>query len=138
MLKNGHGGKRLGAGKPKGTKNRGTLEKEAARELVRQLITDRLGPLIEAQLAHAEGLKYLVTRDKRTGKFIRVTEAMARAKGQADPLADHEETIEVWEKDPSVQAFTDLLNRALDKPAEQLKVTGDDGGPVRHVFSWQK
>ncbi len=73
-------------------------------------------------MAHAEGLKYLVTRDKKTGKFIRVTEAMAKAR-----LGANEETIEVWEKDPSVQAFTDLMNRALDKPAEQeqaLAVTG--------------
>jgi hypothetical protein len=31
----------------------------------------------------------------------------------------NEKTIRVWQKDPSVQAFTDLLNRAVDKPAEQ-------------------
>ena len=36
----------------------------------------------------------------------------------------------MWEKDPSVQAFADLLNRALDKPKEQeqevkLQVEGD-------------
>jgi hypothetical protein len=30
-----------------------------------------------------------------------------------------EELIEVWEKDPSVHAFTYLLDRALDKPQEQ-------------------
>jgi hypothetical protein len=27
--------------------------------------------------------------------------------------------IDVWERDRSVQAFTSLLNRALDKPKEQ-------------------
>jgi hypothetical protein len=27
--------------------------------------------------------------------------------------------IDVWEKERSVQAFTSLLNRALDKPKEQ-------------------
>jgi hypothetical protein len=65
--------------------------------------------LIEAQ---ALGLKYLVIRDRRTGKFIRVPESMAKAK-----LRSNEELIEVWEKDPSTAAFTDLMNRALDKPA---------------------
>jgi|SRR6516164_9756486 hypothetical protein len=30
-----------------------------------------------------------------------------------------EETLEVWEKDPSVHAFADLMNRTIDKPAEQ-------------------
>lgn len=82
------------------------------REEVRQRVAAELGPLLDAQLANARGLKYLVTRDKRTGKFVRVSEALARVKlGQ--------EVIEVWAKDPSFHAFTDLLNRAIDKPAEQ-------------------
>ena len=112
------GGKRPNSGPAKGTKYAPTIAKEAAREVARQIITRRLEPLIEAQVANALGLKYLVTRDKKTGKFIRVTEAMAKRK-QAD--ADDEETIEEWEKEPSVQAFTDLLNRALDKPKEQAQ-----------------
>jgi hypothetical protein len=110
-----HGGARPGAGRKKGAV---TLSKEAARELVRERVIARLGPMLDAQIANAEGLKYLVTRDKKTGKFIRVTEAMARTK-----QGDNEEHVEVWEKDPSVQAFTDLLNRAIDKPAEHVDVT---------------
>jgi len=108
-----------------GHKSQKTLDKAAAREFVRQRVCAELGPLLDAQIAHAVGLKYLVTRDKHTGKFIRVTEAMARHK-QAE--ADNEEIIEVWEKDPSVPAFTDLMNRALDKPKEQeqaIIVTGE-------------
>ena len=70
--------------------------------------------MLEAQLAYAQGLKDPVVRDTKTGKFIRVTEAMAKAK-----LGQHEEIIEVWEKDPNVPAFTDLMSRALDKPKEQ-------------------
>lgn len=131
------GGTRIG-GKPKGYKAQRTLDKMAAREFVRQRVTAALGPLIDAQVANAQGLKYLVTRDKRTGKFIRVTEAMARRKQDPEAEDDNEEIIEVWEKDPSVQAFSDLLNRALDKPAEQLKVTGPDDGPVEHVIRWQE
>lgn len=109
-------------GRPKGSKSAETLSKEDAREQVRQRIMRDMAPLIAAQLANAKGLKYLVTRDKKTGKFIRVTEAMARARA-----GDDEEIIEVWEKDPSVQAFTDLMNRALDKPKEQeqsISLTG--------------
>lgn len=106
-------GHRFG-GKPKGFKAQGTLDKLAAREYVRQRVTAALEPLLEAQIANAQGLKYLVTRHKTSGKFIRVTEAMAKVKQGED-----EEIIEVWEKDPSVQAFADLLNRALDKPMDQ-------------------
>jgi hypothetical protein len=108
-------------GRPKG-RSQPMLDKLAARDLVRQLVTANLGPLVEAQLAHARGLKYLVVRDKHTGKFQRVGEAMARAK-----QGSTEETIEVWEKDPSVQAFTDLLNRALDKPADQEQAVALSG-----------
>ena len=30
-----------------------------------------------------------------------------------------QEIIEVWEKNPSIHAFTDLMNRTLDDPKEQ-------------------
>ena len=116
-------------GKPKGHKAPATLDKLAARDYVRQRVSAQLGPLLDAQIANAVGLKYLITRDKRTGKFIRVTEAMARVKSGTD-----EEIIEVWEKDPSVQAFTDLLNRALDKPAEQEQAVAVQG---TLVIRWQ-
>jgi hypothetical protein len=116
-------------GKPKGHQTPATLDKQAARDYVRQRVSDQLGPLLDAQIANAVGLKYLITRDKRTGKFVRVTEAMARVKSGTD-----EEIIEVWEKDPSVQAFTDLLNRALDKPAEQEQAVAVQG---TLVIRWQ-
>lgn len=122
-MKSTHGGARPGAGKPKGHKAKSTLAKEAARELTRQLVTRHLKPMIKAQVANAMGIKYLVVREKGSGKFVRVTEAMAKMK-----QGSTEEIIEVWEKDPSVQAFTDLMNRAIDKPKEQeqeIKLTGE-------------
>lgn len=125
-MKNGHGGKRTGAGKPKGTKNASTLSKEAAREALRQIVTEDMRALVDAQLANAKGIKYVVARHKTSGKFERVTEAELKAilSGKdSDRMV-----LEVWEKDPSVQAFTDLMNRALDKPKEQeqeVKLTGE-------------
>lgn len=99
-------------GRPPGAKNFSTLSKEAARDVLRAIVLEEMRELVGAQLANAKGLKYLVVRDKGNGKFLRVSESMAK-------LDEHEERIEVWEKDPSVQAFTDLMNRALDKPKEQ-------------------
>lgn len=122
------GGYRPGAGRKKGPQ---TLEKEALRLLVREKVAANLGRLIDAQLSHACGIHYLVVREKVSGKFVRV------ARGRAEKLDPAQEIIEIWEKDPSVQAFTDLLNRTIDKPAEQVKVTGADDGPVEHVFRWQ-
>src|SRR4051812_2454369 len=91
-------------GKPKGHKTKATLDKLAAREYVREQVTAALEPLIAAQISNAMGIKYLVVRQKSTGKFLRVGELRAKT------LSDDEEIIEVWEKDPSVQAFTDLVN----------------------------
>lgn len=113
-----------GSGKPKGYRAPKTRDKLAAREFVRQQVTAALGPLIAAQIANATGLKYLVARDPKTGKFERI----------GPNGVTSEAIIEVWEKDPSVQAFSDLLNRALDKPAEQeqeVKVSG------KLVIAWQ-
>lgn len=122
------GGKRPGAGRPKSRRRidreadreRRQTEvwtKEAARERVRQLVCAELEPMVQAQIENAKGLRYLISRNRKTGKFVRVTEAMARTS-----VGKSEEIIEVWEKDPSVQAFTDLLNRAIDKPKEQAQV----------------
>jgi len=110
-------------GRPKGSKGKKTLDKEAARALLREMVTANMGPMIEAQVANARGIRYLVVREKKGGKFLRVTEAMARAKQGSE-----EEIIEVWEKDPSVQAFTDLMNRTLDKPVETVQATVTIGG----------
>jgi hypothetical protein len=50
-----------------------TLEKEAARELVRQKITERLEPLIHAQIDNAVGIRHLMVHGPKTGRFERVT-----------------------------------------------------------------
>lgn len=121
-MKNGHGGKRPGSGKPKGVKWPSTLDKEQARELVRQMVCAAIRPLVEAQISNATGIRYLVVRQKSTGKFLRRVGATGETH---DPDT---ELIEIWEKDPSVQAFSDLMNRALDKAKEQeqeIKITGE-------------
>lgn len=111
------GGKRPNSGPKKGTKygpQKATISKELAREALRQIVLREMDGLVSAQLSNAKGLKYLVARNAKTGKFERVTPDMLEAADDA-----LHERIEVWEKDPSVQAFTDLMNRALDKPKEQ-------------------
>jgi len=128
--KGGRGGYRPGAGRKKGSAPV-TLDKVLAREHIRQRVVRALDPLLDAQIANAQGLKYLVTREKKTGKFVRVTQAMARVK-----QGDKEEIIEVWEKDPSVQAFTDLMNRAFDKPADQLPEPGE--GVTEAIYHWRR
>jgi len=123
-----NGGARPGAGRKKGGHNQSTISKLEARELLRKHVMDEFGPLIKAQVANSLGIHYLVVREKVSGKFLRVGELRARG------LKPDEEVVEIWEKDPSVQAFTDLMNRTLDKPAEQEQ---DLNVAARVVFSWK-
>jgi hypothetical protein len=112
------GGARPNSGPKKGAKYAKTLTKEAARDALRQIVLAEMRDLVGAQLANAKGLSYLVGRDK-AGKFTRLTgkEAEKALAGSSDYVV-----IEVWEKDPSIAAFTDLMNRSLDKPREQEQV----------------
>jgi hypothetical protein len=115
-LKSKRGGARPGAGQKKGAKWPSTIAKENARELVRQLITAELEPVVRAHITNAQGTKYLVTRNAKTGKFERVSkERMEQLLESGDKEL---ELVEVYDKDPSVEAFKTLLDRALDKPQE--------------------
>jgi len=51
-----------------------TLQKEAAREFVRQYFTEHLEPLLAAQIDNAVGIKHLMVLDPKTGKFERITD----------------------------------------------------------------
>ena len=122
-----NGGKRPGAGRPKGTKNPSTITKEAARDALRQIVLREMETLVGSQIAAARGIKFLVARHRISGKFVRVTETAMKALLAGGDDTDLE-LVEVWQKDPSTQAFTDLMNRALDKPKEQeqeIKLTGE-------------
>lgn len=120
-----------GSGAKQGQKYARTIDKELQRERIRQKVSDALEPLLQAQIEHALGVKYLVLRNP-DGTYTRATnEEQLNA-----AIAAGAEQITIYTQAPSTAAFTDLMNRAFDKPAEQLRVTGDDGGPVEHVFRW--
>lgn len=95
---------------------------------------EELRPLTEAQIANAKGIKYLVVRERKGGKFVRVHQAMAKM-AKNGKLGPDEEIIEVWEKDPSILAFTDLMNRTIDKPTETVK---QEGELKIRVYKWKE
>jgi hypothetical protein len=111
------GGKRPGAGRPKGSKEQSTLTKEAAREALRQIVLQDLRGMTEAQMAAAKGIKYLVYRNRIGGEFKVATKELL----ESGALGGENVIVEVWDKQPSTPAFTDLMNRALDKPKEQVQ-----------------
>jgi hypothetical protein len=131
-MANGHGGKRAGSRPPKpGYKWKSTLAKIEAREQVRKMITEALGPMLRSQIAHSQGIGHLFTRDK-TGKFTRIEnedEALLLLNNGTEG-----EHYWIFMKDPSVQAFTELLDRALDQAAKPIELSGAGGGPI--VVKW--
>ena len=129
VKKGNNGGARPGAGKPRGVKWPSTLRKEEARELVRQYVTERLPQFLDAMSDNIVGIRHLMMRDPKTGKFERIT---GDAK-QIDKALKTKNTFWIYTKDPNVQAFTDLLNRAIDKPAEHIQVAGEGSITIR----WQ-
>jgi hypothetical protein len=125
------GGKRQGSGRHFGSKNFSTIAKQEAREFVRTYITDRLQPLLDAQIDNAQGLKHLMMRDPKTGQFTRITGSAA----QIDKALKTKSAFWIYTKDPNVAAFTDLLNRALDKPAEHVEIAGEGSITIKWMTS---
>ena len=115
-------------GKPKGYKAPSTLEKEAAREAVRQRITQRIFPLVDAQIDSAIGIKHFMLRDPLTGQWQRITNPDEIVAALNHPKAKHGSTYLIYTKDPNSQAAREMLDRAIDKPKEQLQELKIDAG----------
>src|SRR5262245_37484183 len=132
VKKGNNGGARPGTGKPRGLKWPSTLRKEEAREKVRQFINEHLGEFLDAMADSVTGIRHLMMRDPKTGKFERITGSVE----QIEEALKTDTAFWIYTKDPCVQAFTDLMNRALDKPAGHVQVAGADGGSI--VIQWQR
>lgn len=109
-------------GRQKGYKEAKTLEKEAAREAVRVRITERLVPLVDAQIDSAIGIKHFFLRDdmgqwKRIKNAQQIEDALNKAGA---------EKFWIYTKDPNSLAAREMLDRAIDKPKEQKKEIGVD------------
>ena len=117
-----NGGRRRGAGRPKGSKGVKTIDKELKREELRQLIIAQMKPMTDAQIEHAKGISYMVLRnpDKTYTRATNVKQVDAA-------FAAGGETFQLFTQAPNVQAYTDLMNRALDKPAEHMAMTVSGG-----------
>jgi hypothetical protein len=121
-------------GKGRGGRPR-SFDKLQQHQRLREIVSANWEAMIMAQVKNAQGIKYLVSRDKKTGKFTKLTEEEAKLR----LTSESEEVIEVWDERPNVQAFTDLANRHIDKPTESIeaKVTVNDTRAQR-VFEARK
>jgi hypothetical protein len=119
-------------GPKKGAIYKPTLDKARAREALRTLVLEHMSEMTAAQIQHAKGISHFMLRGT-DGRFERCTDAdqILQALNSGDATSYYIHT-----KDPSVQAYTDLMNRALDKPSEHVEVSGAGGEPI--VLQWKE
>lgn len=111
-----------------------TIEKEQAKAIVRQMVIERLAPLVRAQMDVATGISHFMLRDPETGEFRRLTDPEEIEKALNAPGASEGSTYWIYTKDPQTPAFTALMDRAIGKPIEEIQadVTGDV------TYRWQQ
>jgi hypothetical protein len=138
-----HGGKRPGAGKPKGKLNAKTLEKMAIQREFNQRVMTQADALFNAQLAIAVGSVQVFRVDEvedGKGKTKRVHTLVTDVNEIKSVLDEHEggagyvgeDYYFVSNVSPQNAAIESMLNRALGKPVDKTEVTGANGGPVEH------
>jgi hypothetical protein len=98
-------------------------------ERLRELVFEHQDEMTKAQIEAAQGVKYLVARNKKGGKFTHLTEEMAQAILSGEDKEN--EIVEEWEKIPSTPAYAELMNRALGKPRESVEVAHSGGLEIR-------
>lgn len=124
------GGRRPGAGKPKGYKHEKTLDKLEMLNLFRQRVKQEFGPLLDAQMAAAQGVSHMMARDK-SGKWIQVTDPEIMAK----VLNSGETFYKIHAQNPDVRALKDIFDRLWGTPTQSVEVSGKDGDPL--IVMWQ-
>ena len=108
-------GDKPGPGRPKGSPDPHTREKQAQQALYAQAVFAAQGAIQRAQIQAAIGLVHVFLRDSE-GKWMRCVDdaQIEAALNSGDPNCYMLST-----KDPNVAAAKDLLDRALDKPKDQ-------------------
>jgi hypothetical protein len=120
-------------GRPRGSKNVASLERDKVAAALRQRILQSADRLFNAQMSLAEGCAFLFKRGAAGGKATLVTDE-ATLRRYVDGELDPEEFVYLHTERPNIVAIQDAFNRALGKPTETVEVSGKDGEPVRVVF----
>ena len=118
-----HGGARSGAGRKKG------FDALRQHERIREMVAAAQDEMVAAQIEAAKGIKYLVAREKKGGKFTHLTKEAAEAILSGKDTT--REIVEEWEKPPSTQAWADFADRVLGKAKNTVEM---DVQPI--TISW--
>jgi hypothetical protein len=123
------GGKRDGAGRPKGSEEQATLDKRAHRALIREAIKPHITAIIAAQVDNAKGVPYLVLRDA-SGAYVRATDEKQVDEALARLNAGDDSAMRFYTKEPHQGSASMLLAYAADKPVEPVEHSGPGGEAI--------
>jgi hypothetical protein len=137
------GGRRPGAGMPRGTKIKRTIEKETALREYRQRIMEHADQLFNSQYANAVGNVFIYRIEEKKDKKgnLRKEHVLVTDPQEVKDVLDGNDggsgTVGgnyylVTTAKPDNYAITDMLDRAFGKPTQHTELTGKDGGPIEH------
>lgn len=135
------GGKRPGAGRPKGKPTKATLEKQKVADAFNQRVMAKADALFNAQLTLAVGSMKVFRIDETEGEngktkreHIHVTDPdeIKRLLDEHDGMGGVVDGVYYYFTDvpPDNKAIEAMLNRALGKPVDTIEHGGKDGGPI--------
>ena len=127
------GGKRPGAGRPRGAKDKATIEKEAVLAQYRLRIMQKADELLNAQFSLAEGISYLIRVDSKKGrpdKHVIVTDP-EEIKDYFDKKTKGYYYITT--KDPDSGTIDSMLDRTFGRATQAVEVGGTGGGPIQFI-----
>jgi hypothetical protein len=129
-----HGGRRPGAGKPRGYKHAHTLAKEEVRRQLTELVARELEALTKAQIQNALGVRYTFLRDSN-GRWAYLTDPLEIQ--EALNSGDEGQVFWTYAKPPSIRAFAYLTDQAIGKAPQAVTLAGEPDRPVHYVLQWE-
>jgi hypothetical protein len=120
------GGKRPGAGRPKGTKDPQTKARQIVEEEFRAFMLRERKALWRAQLARALGT-FVVMEVRKDGTYGRVTDPLRIEQLMAKPEG---ERYFIEAQAPDTQLVKEINNRTMGVPTQPHELAGADGAPL--------
>lgn len=127
--KSSHGGKRSGAGRKKGSKNKATLEQAAIKKKFDQKVLRAAGRLFRSQMTLAEGVSFLYRIDKdskgKDKKPVKVTspeEIEEYLSGETDGSGYYYITT----ISPDNRAIDSMLDRVFGRATQHTTIGGGE------------
>lgn len=147
-LKSTRGGRREGAGRPKGRKDPHTIQREAVLAEYRKRVCEQAQRLLDAEMSVAVGCSYLFRKPKeapkgqKERKIERVTDEETIRAYLNGELDDDNDYYFITTEKPDTLTIRGMFDRTFDKPGQRVEVSGDPDQPlipsaIQFVFTQQ-